>query len=105
MTDGHGQSIRGIKTPVGVFDVEQTLHHKGHLFLFGAARTHQGFFHQGRFIVAYDKTVGGAGRHSHTARLPKLEGRGGVLGGKNLFDGGFDDIGRMLEALAPLPPR
>jgi flagellar biosynthetic protein FliR len=24
---------------------------------------------------------------------------------QNLFDGGFDDIGRMLEMLAPLPPR
>ena len=33
--------------------------------------------------------VCGAGRHGHAARLPELEGRGGVVGGENLLYGGF----------------
>ena len=54
-----------------------------------AAGTCQRFLDQRGGVVAHAESVGGAGGHGDAARLSQLEGRGGVFGGEDLFDGGF----------------
>ena len=90
MTDAHGQRVGGIQRPAFAAHIEQTAHHEGHLFLFGPSCPHQRLFDEGRRVVADRHAAGGAGRHGRAPGLPQLEGAGGVLGGKDLLDGGLD---------------
>ncbi len=94
VADGDSQRIGDIEGGEFLIDAEKRMHHHLHLLFFGAAITDDAHFDFQRRVFTDRKAGFGSLEQSHAADVRQFQGRLGIDGVKDFFDG--DEPGRVI---------